>query len=129
LWNGEKCFKAVNFSILKQKAFIYCRIHLVLTMGTYEPDADYRNMKPYKASPNLMDLLGGVTYDKAKELYRKNSQESGMHVYRDMKPLVFYTTLPVYGQMDPLSRAVTGYRGSPSKQPDMVAAKRALKQI
>jgi hypothetical protein len=96
-------------------------------MDTYVPDFDYRKIRPYKLSLDPIELLGGVTYDKARDLYRRDSQEHSQ-VYRNMKPTVFYTTLPVYGQMDPLARALTGYGGDPNKQPDMVAARMALKQ-
>jgi hypothetical protein len=89
-------------------------------MGTYEPNADYRNMKPYKLNQNslsLVDVLGGVTADKARELYR------------GPKPVGEYLRMPTYLGLDPLTRSLVTYRGNIDLQPDMVAAKKALKQI
>jgi hypothetical protein len=84
-------------------------------MGTYEPNEDYRTLKPYKLKPDLVDMLGGVTAEKANELYQGRKQNA------------LYLSLPIYPiQQDPLTRTLMGYRGNPNLQPDMVAAKRAL---
>lgn len=96
-------------------------------MGTYIPDMDYSSLREQRHYVHLADLLGGATAEKARALYGKKIDLNGdpSKPYRQNQPLVFYAKPPVYGQMDPMTRVLTGYNGNPDLQPDLVNARRA----
>jgi hypothetical protein len=105
-------------------------------MPTYEPAMDYATNKTYRLRLDPKDLLGG-TYNQGfdpKSLYRKATLkdfpelDSAGGRYKPEHLVIYARVTPYFGD-DSLTRTERKYQGNPSLQPDMVAARRALKQV
>lgn len=93
----------------------------------YHPNtAQYRRATQADYSLDPLELLGGVTYQKARDLYEKRKKEDPIQAkYKGNMPLVLYRDTP-YQMSSGVDRALSKADKGTSLQPDdPVAAVRA----